>query len=150
MDDNILVIGIAGGTGSVKPTRKQVAVQLRHTDGIHLVFKGGLVLPQHSLLFFAVARPVYFGEIPVGDGVQVADRLRKMLGPKGKSIRHRAGVPAGFQLPAQGCRRGIVSAAGIAGQDENFHVVSAPFLWQRRSRAHSRGRLYRWMIIHGM
>ena len=129
------------GDDRIKAALQQITIQPGYADRVHLVLKGSLILLQHALFLFAVAHAVNFGEIAIGYGMQMTDRLRKMARSKGKGICHRTGMTPGFQLPAQ-CRRcGVMSAAGITGQDQDPHTNSGSFLLQRFSRVRSRGRL---------
>ena len=93
--------------------------------------RGTLFLP-------AVAGAVQLGGVAIGEIVAPADKVRSALGQKVQGVVGFALVAPGGQLLRQGGGSGVVSAAGVAGENSNFHRFFFVSFSASRSR---RGRL---------
>lgn len=93
--------------------------------------RGALFLP-------AVAGAVQLGGVAIGEIVAPADKVRSALGQKVQGVVGFALVAPGGQLLRQGGGSGVVSAAGVAGENSNFHRFFFVSFSASRSR---RGRL---------
>ena len=87
-----------------------------------------------ALLLHAIARAVQLGGIAIGKVVAPADQVRRPLGQKVQGVIGPALVSPGGQLLRQGGGCGVVPAAGVAGENGNFHRFFLFSFSARRSR----------------